>query len=69
MPMPKRTEHDEIQELKAMVFDIRDNHLKTIYGKLIRLDERTKLILTLVSIMLGTVLIGGSVAIIIRVCF
>jgi len=72
----KRTQHDEIQELKGMVFDIKDNHLKSIYQKLTdhdiffeRLNERTKLILTLVSIMLGTVVIGGSVAVIIKMCF
>ena len=68
--MPKKnTQHDEIQELKGMVFDIKDNHLKTIYEKCNRLDERTKIILTLVSIMLGTVVLGGSVAAIISVCF
>ena len=67
--MAKRTQHDEIQELKGMVFDIKDNHLKAIYEKITRLDERTKLVLTLVSIMLSVVVLGGSVAVIIRMCF
>ena len=51
--MPKkRTQNDEIQELKGMVFDIKDNHLKSIYEKVGRLDERTKIILGLVSAIL-----------------
>jgi len=58
-----------IDNLTAIIFDMKDNHLKCIDDKVTRLDERTKLILTLVSLMLGTVVIGGSVAVIIRMCF
>jgi len=60
--MPKRTQHDEIQELKGMVFDIKDNHLKCLYEKVSRLDERTKIILGLAIAILLAILglfIGG----------
>ena len=59
----------EIDEVKGIVFDIKDNHLKCIDDKVTRLDERTKLILILTSAVFGSIVLGILGTFLLKVCF
>ena len=58
-----------VDETKALVFDIKDNHLKCLDDKVARLDERTRLILWLVGATFGSIVLGILATLLLKLCF
>ena len=56
----------DVTECKGMIFDIKDNHLKHLQGTVDKMKGRQDIILIMISAMLGSGVVGGIVALIMR---
>jgi len=60
---------ENVDAVKIIVFDIKDNHLKDIDDKVTRLDERVQLTLWLVGATFGSIVLGILATLLLKICF
>lgn len=73
MPPKKYATQDQLKDVEnkvdncnAIIFDIKDNHLKSMTNMIHTMKGRQDIILIMLSALLGSGVVGGLVALILR---